>query len=44
VGRVFIYTSHVGPGRLHSCTNYQTSKAIWSSLNDGNTAITKLRT
>ena len=30
------YSTHVGPGRLHSCTNYQTSKAIWSSLNDGN--------
>ena len=30
------YTTHVGEGKLHACTNYQTSKAIWSSLNDAN--------
>jgi glycosidase len=30
------YRERVGPGLLHSATNYQLSKALWSSLNDGN--------
>eukprot|EP00899_Mesostigma_viride_P021855 jgi/Mesvir1/29671/Mv21510-RA.1 len=30
------YKLWVGSGRLDSCTNYQLSKAIWSSLNDAN--------
>ena len=30
------YNRHVGPGLLDSGTNYQLSKALWSSLNDHN--------
>tara|TARA_B110000977_G_scaffold29882_3_gene38988 strand:+ start:311 stop:2269 length:1959 start_codon:yes stop_codon:yes gene_type:complete len=30
------YNTHVGPGLLDSGTNYQLSKALWSSLNDHN--------
>lgn len=30
------YRDLVGPGLLHSATNYQLSKALWSSLNDAN--------
>ncbi|GAQ88582.1 glycoside hydrolase family 13 protein [Klebsormidium nitens] len=30
------YHKWVGPGLLDTCTNYQLSKAIWSSLNDAN--------
>ena len=30
------YNAHVGPGLLDSGTNYQLSKALWSSLNDHN--------
>lgn len=30
------YNHHCGPGLLHSGTNYQLSKAYWSSLNDAN--------
>jgi len=30
------YRERVGPGLLHSATNYQLSKALWSSLNDEN--------
>lgn len=30
------YNTHVGPGLLDSGTNYQLSKAFWSSLNDHN--------
>jgi len=30
------YNRHVGPSLLHSGSNYQLSKAFWSSLNDAN--------
>jgi hypothetical protein len=30
------YNAHVAPGVLHSGTNYQLSKALWSALNDAN--------